>query len=113
MIASEGRILFRVVREAIKSVNITLNQEDPHALLIWYDTIKDGDYFSSLKPWQVVNRLPNVNLICRKAPFVQMIQRVAAFEPDFFQFLPKSFILPIQKSQFMNELNNPIKRHRL
>lgn len=110
MIASEGRILFRVVREAIKSVNITLNQEDPHALLIWYDTIKDGDYFSSLKPWQVVNRLPNVNLICRKAPFVQMIQRVAAFEPDFFQFLPKSFILPIQKSQFMNELNNPDRK---
>lgn len=110
MIASEGKILFKVVREAIKLANIKLNIEDPRALLVWYDTIKDGDYFSTLKPWQVVNRLPNVNLICRKAPFVQMIQRIAAFEPDCFQFLPKSFILPIQKSKFLNELNNPDRK---
>lgn len=110
MIASEGKILFKVVREAISAANIKLNIDDPQALLVWYDTIKDADYFSTLKPWQVVNRLPNVNLICRKAPFVQMIQRIAVFEPDHYKFLPKSFILPIQKSRFLNELNNPDRK---
>ncbi|OHT02785.1 Tubulin-tyrosine ligase family protein [Tritrichomonas foetus] len=105
MYASEGKILFRVVREAVKTASITLNVDNPQALLVWFDTIKDDDYFTNLQPWQVVNRLPSINLICRKAPFVRMIQRISMFAPDYFQFLPKSFILPLQKTEFLEELN--------
>lgn len=110
MIASEGKILFKVVRDAMKRAGIILNQNDPRALLVWYDTIKDDDYFSNLKPWQVVNRLPNINLICRKAPFVRMIQRIQMFEPELYNFLPKSYILPIDYTEFSMELMNPNRK---
>ena len=53
--------------------------KNDRAVLVWFDTIRDLDYFSILKPWQVVNRLPQANVICRKAPFVRIIQRIQPF----------------------------------
>ena len=83
-------------------------REDPKATLIWFDNLKKKDFFGPLMPWQIVNRFPSVNTICRKAPFVRLIQRTAQSFPSQFKFLPKSFIVPIQQEQFEDE----VKRHK-
>ncbi|OHT06395.1 Tubulin-tyrosine ligase family protein [Tritrichomonas foetus] len=99
--ASEGRILYLVVKDAFRKALIKYSMaKNDRAILVWYDTIKDGDYFSTLQPWQVVNRLPSINLICRKTPFVRLINRIQPFFPKLYTFLPKSYILPIQNAEF-------------
>lgn len=98
--AGGGRVLYNVIREAMHDAGLSFRNVDNNAVLIWNDTIKDCDYFSALLPYQVVNRLPEVNILCRKAPFIRLIQRLLQFFPKGFTFVPKSFILPEQLSEF-------------
>jgi hypothetical protein len=67
------------------------------AVLVWYDTIDDRlAYFKDIKQWQVVNRLPNINLICRKAGLVHMIQRLPIGLQGSLDFVPKSLVVSKQ-----------------
>ena len=95
----------------MQELGIPYKENDNDAICVWWDTIKDQDYFRSLTPWQVVNRLPNVNIICRKAPFVRAVQRIQKFFPSNFTFLPKSYILPLQKEPFMSQVNKHNKTY--
>jgi hypothetical protein len=55
--------------------------------------------FSEIKPWQIVNRIPGINSLCRKAPFTVLLQRVMSLSPNDVTFLPKSFVLPRQNNE--------------
>ncbi|OHS99640.1 Tubulin-tyrosine ligase family protein [Tritrichomonas foetus] len=101
---SYGRVFFETSKIAMNELGIDILEEDDNSILVWYDTIKDQDYFSRLMPWQIINRIPQINVICRKASFVRCIQRINIFYPDLFKFLPRSFILPLQKNQFAKTL---------
>lgn len=108
--ATNGKVFYTVVQEAMKELEIVLHENDNKALLVWNDTIKDQDYFRSLSPHQIVNRLPLINVICRKAPFVRVIQRIAKYFRKDFRFLPKSYILPLQRDVFQNEVSKAQKK---
>lgn len=134
---AEGKVLYNVVRDAFRAAKFTFypnpnttittnNGTNPtgtnnvittfsikndRAVLVWFDTIRDLDYFSILTPWQVVNRLPQANVICRKAPFVRIIQRIQPLFPKLFTFLPKSYILPLNKSEFIQAVARHDKKH--
>lgn len=111
LIATEGNILYKsLIRDSLRSAGYTYKKDDPCAVVVWYDNLRKKDFYSSLKPWQIVNRLPMVNVICRKAPFVRLIQRTALTFPSQYKFLPQSFILPIQKDLFDEELRKKEKR---
>ena len=101
--ATPGHILFNVVKDALRNVTIPF-QDDPKAILVWYDTIKDQDYWSTLKPFQIVNRLPNMNLLCRKAPFIRLLHRISPYFPNLYSFLPRSWILPFQNTDFIQAI---------
>jgi hypothetical protein len=100
--------LFATVRRALLASQIDFQKPDENSILIWHDTILDTlPYFKDLKPFQVVNRLPHINLICRKAGLVQTIHRLfrTAAEresrpPELFPFLPRSFVLPKDQEFF-------------
>ena len=98
MRATGGKILFQTVAAAMERAGIEYREDDSAGMLVWFDTLKDQDYFSNLKPFQIVNRIPQINMICRKAPFVRIIQRLQPVFPDMFDFLPQSFILPMIQS---------------
>ncbi|OHT15785.1 hypothetical protein TRFO_13776 [Tritrichomonas foetus] len=99
--ASDGKVLYNVVRDTFQQLNIPLSPDNRHSILVWYDNVKEQDYFSLCPPWQVINRLPMVNVICRKAPFVRLLQRMQLFFPLLYNFLPKSFILPLSNTEFI------------
>jgi hypothetical protein len=85
----------------MREANVTLVTADPKnlAVLVWYDTIDDQRaYFQNLKQWQIVNRLPNINLICRKAGLVRMFQRLPERLQGYLDFLPKSSVVSGQAS---------------
>lgn len=111
MEVTEGRVLYNTVRNAFNRANYKFSPKNQRALLVWYDTLKDSDYFSTLHPWQVVNRLPYINLICRKTPFVRLINRIQKYFPDQFTFLPKSYILPIQNDEFSQLVERHDKKY--
>lgn len=100
MKATTGMIKFETVSKGMEEAGIIFKEDDNQSILVWYDTIKDADYFSNLMPYQIVNRLPEINLICRKAPFVRILQNIAPVFSKFDPFLPQSFILPLQNQQF-------------
>ena len=102
---------FPSVQQAMKDAEILRKQNDSTVILIWHDTIKDVDFFSSLLPWQIVNRIPNMNYLCRKTPFVYGIQKIMKFYPNYFNFLPKSFILPFQDVEFVTEFAQLLKKY--
>ena len=108
--ASLGQIRFRSIKEAMREAGVKFEDGDPLAILVWHDSLKDLDYFKSLRPWQVVNRLPSVNVLCRKAPFARIIQRIQKYFPKEYAFMPKSYILPFKNSDFMRSLAK--KKHR-
>ena len=110
MKASVGRLRFKSTREAIKELGIPYEENDPQAILVWHDSLKDKDYFRHLKPWQVVNRLPNINVLCRKVPFTHLLLRISKYFPSEYSFVPKSFILPHMNSDFMRCLAK--RKHR-
>lgn len=109
--ATEGHILYKtLIRDAMRQAGFSLKKEDPTAVLVWWDDLRKKDFYGQLKPWQIVNRFPMINVICRKAPFVRLCQRTAQTFPSQFKFLPKSFLVPIQQEQFNAEVHKNEKR---
>ncbi|EAY22243.1 Tubulin-tyrosine ligase family protein [Trichomonas vaginalis G3] len=107
---SFGRVKFKSIKEAIRDAGYTLDETDKQAVLIWHDSLKDLDYFRNLKPWQVVNRIPSANVLCRKVPFARIIQKISQFFPNEYSFFPKSYILPFKNTDFLKSLKK--KKYR-
>ena len=110
-ITATGKLLFKTVSQALSDLHIDYQAASDRSVLVWNDTIRDADYFTSLQPWQVVNRIPMINLICRKAPFVRTVHRIGRFFPAHYNFIPRSFILPHQNVPFAQVLNSTRRRY--
>lgn len=93
---------FRSVYEAMQEIGVSSEDNDGTAILIWHDSLRECDYFSHLAPWQIVNRLPCISALCRKAPFAYLLQRMQKLIPSIYTFMPKTFILPAQYQEFKN-----------
>ena len=106
-----AKVLYGAVHDAFKAAGFTCETGSRKALLVWWDAVKDNDYFSGLKPFQIVNRLPGINNICRKAPFVRLIHRIQGFFPSLYSFLPQSYILPCQNDEFMEAVARHDRKH--
>ena len=109
--AKEGKIIFSIVRKAFDQANIKLDPNDPEAVLIWYDTLRDVDYYSTLKPWQVLNRIPNINNICRKAYLIRLLQRMSTYFPSLYTYYPHSYVLPNENIRFTQDVSQHKKKY--
>lgn len=107
-IKASGRILFSVVKESFELSNVKFDKNNEDSILVWSDTMK-VKYFQTLKPWQVINRIPYMRTMCRKCPFIRLCYRTAMYFPQLYQFLPKSYILPTEKDEFYNEFEKSKK----
>lgn len=110
MVATNGRLLYLVCKQALRALKIKYVKGDSKAVLMWCDTVK-LEYFGGMKPWQVINRLPWGRVMCRKAPFVRLIHRIAPYFPKLFTFLPKSYILPTDTVAFKEAMEKHDRRH--
>lgn len=105
-----GNIMYPVVCSALKKANfLFLKKHCP--MLVWYDSLQERDYWHNLFYWQVTNRLPAINYICRKVPFIRLISRIRNFFPNLYSFIPRSFIIPYELSKFIEEFNTGNKRY--
>ena len=111
MLCREGNILFSIVRDAISKVPAKISKNNKASIFVWYDNLREGDFYSTLLPWQVVNRIPESNLMCRKAPFIRLMQRMQMFRPKQYQFVPKSYVLPLENEAFVKAVSKHDRMH--
>ncbi|OHS97996.1 Tubulin-tyrosine ligase family protein [Tritrichomonas foetus] len=97
-------IKFNSVREALEELGIKHTENDDSAVLVWYDSknTNKAETFTQLKNWQVVNRIPSISVICRKAPLARLMNKLVELYPELYDFWPKTFILPFSKEEFVD-----------
>ena len=95
---------FRSILEAMMEADVSIEDKDQTAILIWHDALRDCDFFGPMKAWQVVNRIPSINILCRKVPYSRVIQRMQGKFPKLYNFMPKTYVLPIQRETLAEEL---------
>jgi hypothetical protein len=97
---------FPSVREAFSKAEIHQEESDKTAILYWFDSLKEAEkVFTLVAPYQVVNRIPNINVLCRKAALARILERLEPQFSSLFQFVPKTFILPFQSTKFIRALS--------
>jgi hypothetical protein len=77
---------FKSVRAAIEEAGMSASPRDRFAIAVWHDSMSSAHYFRQLRPWQIVNRIPNMHLLCRKVPFTYLIRRVSRHFPSLYDF---------------------------
>ena len=90
--------------ESFRKLGVETTNDTRQSVLIWHDTLKDSNYFDDLRPWQVVNRIPGANVLCRKVPFYYLMKRLQNYFPELYSFIPKTYILPTDTILFHEEL---------
>jgi hypothetical protein len=96
--------LFRSIREAFVEAGVPYAAGDDSAMVLWYDGMRDVFYWNCLRPWQIVNRIPSMNVICRKVPFARVIEKMRRLFPLPYSSFPASFLLPMANDTFMKAL---------
>ena len=109
--ASVTQVRFKSVIQAFQEAGIPYEETNPNNCLVWYDSLKESDYFKLLMPWQIVNRIPNMQLICRKASFARIIQHMMHVFPDLYKFIPKTYILPFESKKLIRAIAKKKVRH--
>lgn len=87
-------IQYNTVQEAIKEAGIILMPKNDTSLLLWRDSLSHLINYSQIQPWQVINRIPLSNVLCRKIPLAVILKEGLKIFPSYFDFFPETYILP-------------------
>jgi hypothetical protein len=126
ILATDG-VVCPAVREVFSDLSIEYSLKNPQAILVWYDTIdyhsdlryspestKSPQKFRSLRPHQVINRIPGINILCRKHSLAQILRR-AQYEfrnnQSLFSFSPPSFLLGGEYREFLKEFVSHVRTY--
>ena len=109
----QSKIKFETVEQALEQAGF---KKSPHAhecLLIWFDSLKEKSYFTKIKFYHIVNRLPGAQVLCRKVPFGMILNYFKSKFPLYFSFFPKTFIIPHENETFCKYLKTSDKNFLL
>ncbi|VDO56686.1 unnamed protein product [Schistosoma margrebowiei] len=70
--------------------------------LIWSDNFLPLERIMKLKPYQRANHFPGMIEICRKDLLTKNFSRMQKAEPDEYNFMPNTWILPQEFGYFSN-----------
>ena len=96
-------VKYPVVNHALSKFSWEKSKGDNEALIVWYDGIVPKEDYYSLLPYQRINKIPGMNILCLKSNFFQTLNHMKILFDSFFNFYPTTFLLPIQYTEFQNE----------
>lgn len=99
------KVKYPVVRTAIFKTKFKQVANDPEASLIWWDGYISTDEYTNFLPYQIINKIPGIDIICYKNNFFQSLQKMKNIYPSFYNFFATTFQLPHQTSEFLLENN--------
>jgi len=111
MKSTSGKVKYETVFDAFRTADIEFCEKDSSSILVWYDSLKVIDFYSALMPFQIVNRIPEIEYICRKASFITILQNYSSYLDRFPPFYPQSFVLPYHNAEFRNFVEKNPKRY--
>jgi hypothetical protein len=97
------KVRYPVVRDALGRLRVTQVENDPTALLVWWDGYMPSEELMTICPHQRLNRIPGMDVLCFKNTFFQALTRMRVFYPSLYTFFPTTFQLPFQFSEFQKE----------
>jgi hypothetical protein len=62
-----------------------------------------SDEIATLYPYQRINKIPGMEVLCYKNTFFQALSRMKTLFPSLYNFFPTTFQLPFQFSEFQRE----------
>ncbi|KAK8884682.1 positive regulation of cilium movement [Tritrichomonas musculus] len=99
------KVKYPIVKTAIGRTKFIQVSNDPKAALIWWDGFISTDEYINLLPYQKINKIPGMDVICYKSNFFQSLQKMKNIYPSFYSFFATTFQLPYQYSEFLLENN--------
>lgn len=106
LFADDKYIKYDSVREAMEDAGVVLTHNSSSSVLVWYDSLTDHLKIFDIPPWKVINRIPFINILCRKVPFSIVIAKIRLFYPDLYSFYPKTFVIPDEADSFLEARQN-------
>jgi len=94
---------YEVVRAVQKRLGWREVGDDQEWQLAWIDTSVALERVMKLKPTQKINHFTGMLEICRKKALAKNIGAMTKAFPDQYNFVPRSWILPEQKADFLSQ----------
>ena len=76
--------------------------DDDEWQLYWTDTSVSIERIMRLKSTQKINHFTGMLEICRKKQLAKNLGRMSALFPEEFKFAPKTFVLPVELNEFLD-----------
>jgi hypothetical protein len=84
--------------------------DDDDWQLYWTDTSVSIERIMKLKSTQKINHFTGMLEICRKKQLAKNLGRMSALFPEDFTFAPKTFALPVELNEFLDQFKGSKKR---
>lgn len=101
---------FSIVRLSVESMGYKITESTTKPLLFWCDSGGSFDFVSQLSQWQFYNHFPGTWAIARKVDLARNIEKMARLLPEYYNFHPKSFIIPSQFTEMESYMNSISKK---
>lgn len=91
------------VVDGIAAVGMKHSEDAPNAHLVWWDGLPPIEEFANRKATQMINKIPNMELLCNKATLFQALNQMQTLFPIYYGFFPRTFALPHQFNELCRE----------
>lgn len=68
--------------------------------ICWTDHFMPYEFYQKMKPHQIINVFPGVEEICRKNLLIKHLNIMKKRFPYYYNYFPKSWILPQDYNEF-------------
>ena len=103
---------YNVTKAALQQIGSLPAPNDPEARIVWWDGFIPESQFRFFKPYQRVNKIPGMDIICYKSTTFQALNSMKATYPSFYTFFPITYQLPLQFTDFQNHHNRLVAKER-
>lgn len=98
-------------QDVLKSMGFTLTPDNPIANIVWWDGSIPVEEFNSIRPEQHVNKIPKMDYLCYKSVLFNTLNQMQSLYPFYYDFFPKTYLLPQQFQDFQKEHQKSIARN--
>jgi hypothetical protein len=96
-------VRYAVVREALEDLGNPLTTDDHSALIVWWDGFMPPEEWGGVFPYQRINKIPGMDVMCYKTTFFQAVARMKLQHPSQYAAFPSTYQIPFQFSEFQRE----------
>jgi len=79
------------------------SKDNANARIVWWDGLPPPDELLLHRPWQLVNKIPNMDVLCYKSVLFQSLNQMQTLFPAHYGFFPRTLMLPHQFNELYKD----------